>query len=155
MIMDGSKEQTKGIFKRKLREAECHQRQIEPYSPWMNAAEACIRELKRGSTRKMIRTGTPKCLWDDSLELEAAIRSNTCLDQFALEGMTPEEKLKGCTSDISNLCEFKWYDWVMFNNSPSTFPEENFQLGRWLGPAADVGSAMTYKILKSNGEFVC
>ena len=155
MIMDGSKEQTQGIFKRKLREADCHQRQIEPYSPWMNAAEACIRELKRGSTRKMIRTGSPKCLWDDSLELESAIRSNTCLDQFALEGMTPEEKLKGCTSDISNLCEFEWYDWVMFKDSPSTFPDENFQLGRWLGPAADVGSAMTYKILKSNGEFVC
>ena len=121
----------------------------------MNAAECCIRELKCGLTRKMIRNGSPKCLWDDSLKLEALIRSYTCLDQFALEGMTPEEKLKGCTSDISNLCEFEWYDWVMINDSPSTFPEVDFQLGCWLGPAADVGSAMTYKILKANGKVVC
>ena len=43
----------------------------------------------------------------------------------------------------------------MFNNSPSTFLEVDFQLGRWLGPAADVGSAMTYKILKAKGKVVC
>ena len=27
-------------------------------------------------------------------------------------------------------------------------------MGRWLGPAVDVGSALTYKILKSNGQVV-
>ena len=39
MIFDGSQEQTHGNFKRKLREADCHRRQTEPYSPWQNAAE--------------------------------------------------------------------------------------------------------------------
>ena len=38
----------------------------------------------------------------------------------------------------------------MFNDSQDTFPETKFQVGRWLGPAIDVGSALTYKILKSN-----
>jgi hypothetical protein len=33
MILDGSKEQTLGNFKRKLREAGCHARQTKPYSP--------------------------------------------------------------------------------------------------------------------------
>ena len=42
MIMDGSKEQTLGDFSRKLRQADCHRKQTEPYSPWMNAAEGCI-----------------------------------------------------------------------------------------------------------------
>ncbi len=37
MIFDGSKEQTLGDFKRKLKEADCHGRQTEPYSPWQNA----------------------------------------------------------------------------------------------------------------------
>ncbi len=32
MVLDGSKEQTKGDFMRKLHEADCHARQIEPYS---------------------------------------------------------------------------------------------------------------------------
>ena len=27
-------------------------------------------------------------------------------------------------------------------------------MGKWLGPAVDVGSALTYKILKSNGQVV-
>jgi hypothetical protein len=47
MVLDGLKEQTKGDFKRKLLEADCHARQTEPYSPWQQAADGCIRKLKR------------------------------------------------------------------------------------------------------------
>jgi len=61
MILDNSKEQTLGDFKRKLREADCHLRQTEPYTPWQQAAEGCIRELKRGVSRKMIKTGDKMC----------------------------------------------------------------------------------------------
>jgi len=57
MVTDGSKEQTLGEFRRKLREADCHLRVTEPYSPWQQAAEGCIREIKRGSSCKMISTG--------------------------------------------------------------------------------------------------
>jgi hypothetical protein len=46
MVFDGSKKQCKGDFKRKLHEADCHARQTEPYSPWQQAAEGCICELK-------------------------------------------------------------------------------------------------------------
>ncbi len=59
MALDGSKEKTKGDFKRKLSEADCHARQTEPYSPWQQAAEGCIRKLKHGVSRKMIKTGSP------------------------------------------------------------------------------------------------
>ncbi len=62
MVLDGSKEQTKGDFKRKLHEADCHARQTEPYSPWQQAAEGCIRELKHGVSHKMIKTGSPRVL---------------------------------------------------------------------------------------------
>ena len=55
IIMDGSKEQNLGDFARKLRDAGCHRKQIEPHSPWMNLCEGEIRELKRGSTRKMLK----------------------------------------------------------------------------------------------------
>ncbi len=60
MVLDGSKEQTKGDFMRKLHEADCHARQTEPHSPWQQVAEGCIRELKRGVSRKMIKTGLPQ-----------------------------------------------------------------------------------------------
>jgi hypothetical protein len=90
MVVDGSKEQTLGDFARKCREASCYLKQTEPYSPWMNNAETAIRETKRGSSRKMIKTGSPKRLWDHCIELEALVRSNTALEIYALEGQTPE-----------------------------------------------------------------
>ncbi len=46
MILDGAKEQAEGAFKRKLKEVNCHLRVTEPYSPWQQAAEGCICELK-------------------------------------------------------------------------------------------------------------
>jgi hypothetical protein len=64
MIYDDSKEQHSKDFQQKLNEANCHLRMTEPYSPWQQAAEGCIRELKRGVTRKMVKTGSPKPLWD-------------------------------------------------------------------------------------------
>ena len=64
MIVDNALEQILGDFKRKCREADCHLRQTEPYSPWMQAANGCIRELKWGVSRLMIKTGSPKKLWD-------------------------------------------------------------------------------------------
>ena len=42
----------------------------------------------------------------------------------------------------------------MFYDSQATFPETKFHVGCWLGPAVDVGSALTYKILRINGQVV-
>jgi hypothetical protein len=42
MVSDDSKEQTKGEFRHKLKETDCHPRVTEPYSPWHQAAEGLI-----------------------------------------------------------------------------------------------------------------
>ena len=91
MIMDGSKEQTQGRFKKKCLEAGVHIKQTEPYSPWQNDAESAIRELKKGSGRKMVRAGAPKALWADCIEFEALIQSHTAWDIYELRGETREE----------------------------------------------------------------
>jgi hypothetical protein len=57
MVVDDSKEQTLGEFEQKLREADCHHRVTEPYSPWQQAAECCIHKLKHGPSRKMVQMG--------------------------------------------------------------------------------------------------
>ena len=154
MMMDNAKEQVQGDFRRKCREADCHMKATEPHSPWMNAAETQIRELKRGVSRKMIRTQSPKCLWDHCLELEAYIRSCTAHDLFKLRGEVPETLMKGSTADISQFCTYDWFEWVMYLDDEG-FPDDKLSLGRYLGPSIDVGCAMTAKILKSNGEHVC
>ena len=82
------------------------------------------------------------------------IRSATTLPRFDLDHQTPEAKMHGMSSDISDICEFEFYEWVMFNDSQATFPETKFHVGCWLGPVVDVGSALTYKTLKSNGQVV-
>jgi hypothetical protein len=154
MIMDGSKEQTLGRFKKKCQDADCRIKQTEPYSPWQNAAESAIRELKKAAGRKMVRAGAPKPFWADAIKLEAYIRSNTAHDTFILQGEVPETVMSGKTSNISQFCEFAFYDWVMFRDQPVAFPDDNPVLGRYLGPAIDVGPALTAKILKANGEVV-
>ncbi len=70
MVTDGSKEQTLGDFRRKLREADCQLRVTEPYSLWQQAAEGCIREIKRGSSRKIISTGSPNPIGTTALSLK-------------------------------------------------------------------------------------
>jgi len=62
--------------------------------------------------------------------------------------------MSGETSDISQFCEFAFYDWIMFRDQPVAFPDDNPVLGRFLGPAIDVGHVLTSKILKANGEVI-
>jgi len=153
-IVYGSKDQVHGTFRRKLKEATCPFRQTKPHSPWQNTAEVAIRELKRGAARKMSRTGSPKALWDDCLELESYIRSNTARGIFVLNGQVQETLMSRETADIGVICELGWYDWVKFRDTSETFPNDKAVLGRYLGPSIDVGPVLTAKILKMNGTVV-
>jgi hypothetical protein len=110
MVLDGSKEQCKGNFKRKLHEADCHARQTEPYFPWQQAAEGCIHKLKHGVSHKMTKTGSPRVLWDHCIELELLIHSLTSNTVNITNGEVPETIMTGSTADISHICEFGWYD---------------------------------------------
>ena len=61
----------------------------------------------------------------------------------------------GDTANISIIADHAWYDWIKFYDSVGKkLPEENIYLGPYLGPAIDVGSALTENILKSNDEVV-
>jgi hypothetical protein len=155
MVTNDSKEQTQGEFRCKLKEADCHQRVTEPYSPWQQAAEGCSRELKRGSSQKMIKTGSPKSLWDHSLELEAYFCSCTSNDIYMTAVQVPETIMTSNTADISHFAEFGWYDWVMFHDNDPYYLKNKLLLSCYLGPAIDTGLAVMAKILKSNGVFVC
>ncbi|KAI2505177.1 Reverse transcriptase (RNA-dependent DNA polymerase) [Fragilaria crotonensis] len=143
-----------GEFRRKCREVGVHVKQTEPHSPWSNSAEAAIRELKKGVGRQMVRSKAPKRFWDDCLEREAYVRSFTAHDIYKLNGQVPETIVSGETADISPLVQFGWYEWVMFRDTSVTYPDEAMVLGRDLGPAIDIGPAMTRKVLKANGEVV-
>ena len=62
--------------------------------------------------------------------------------------------VSGETADISPFAEYKWYEWVMFRDTSVSFPEDYMVRGRDLGPAIDIGPAMSRKIIKQNGQIV-
>jgi len=63
--------------------------------------------------------------------------------------------MTGSTADISHIAEFGWFDWVMYRDNIPSYPDDKLILGRYLGPATGIGSALTAKILQPNGQFVC
>ena len=58
------------------------------------------------------------------------------------------------TTDILDLVEFGWYQWIYYRDATTSFnlPEE--ELGKYLGPSKNVGSKISTWILKQNGEIV-
>jgi hypothetical protein len=68
-------------------------------------------------------------------------------------GQVPETIMTGLTADISHIAEFGWYDWVMYRDIIPSYPDDKLILGRYLGPATDIGLALTGKILQPNGQF--
>jgi hypothetical protein len=73
------------------------------------------------------------------------------LARETLDGRTPLEVTTGETPDLSEYLEFPFYGWCKFIDHDEA---DGRTLGRWLGPADNVGSAMTYYILKQNGKVV-
>ena len=58
----------------------------------------------------MVQAGAPKRIWDDALEFEAYVISNTALDIYMLQGEFPKTVMLVGTSDISQFCEHGFYD---------------------------------------------
>ena len=82
---------------------------MEPYAPWSNAAEREIKELKKGTSHKLLWSRALKHLWEDFLELEAYIRSNTAHEIYKLDMEVPKTVMSGKTSDISEFCKLEWF----------------------------------------------
>jgi hypothetical protein len=91
----------------------------------------------------MLQTGSPKLLWDHSLELEAPVHSCTSNDIYTTAGQVPETIMTSDTAYISHITEFAWFDWVMFRDKVPGYPNNKMTLGRYLDPATDTGSALT------------
>ncbi len=129
-------------------------KQTKPYSPWHKAAEREIQELKKGSGCKMIATSELRCLWDNCLELEAYIHSHCTNSVYHLDGKVPVRYMSGETADISQFYKVAQYDWIMSCQDTFDYPYKQLYLGKYFGPAIDVGLAMTTKILQHDGEVV-
>ena len=83
----------------------------------------------------MLQENSPLVLWDYCAESRAAITNMTAKDLFQLQGRKPHLPTFGEEGNISNICQFGWYEWVYFQETKEKFPFPAHVLGRCLGPA--------------------
>ena len=93
-------------------------------------------------------------LWCYAVEYRTAVHNVTARDTFKLGGVNPYMVTHGQEADISNLCRFKFYEWVYYWDQHENFPEQKGRLGRALGPTKFEGNEMAQYILKENGQVV-
>ena len=91
-----------------IKEVDYLLKQIKPHLPWINTTEPGIRKLKRGSSRKMIKSQSPKKLWDYCLQLEARIHSCTVNDIYLCDNECPEIIMNESHAGISDIYDFSW-----------------------------------------------
>ena len=93
----------------------------------------------------MVEKDVPKRLWDYSLQWEAQVLSMIARGKDGIPGL---EKILGERVDITEYLDFSFWDRVWFWDDPDEPP----CIGRWLGVAHRVGSALCYYVIKSNGQ---
>ena len=97
----------------------------------------------------------PLAFWDYYVERRARINNLTAArNLFQLQDQTPSQTIHGVEGNISNLCQFDWYQWVYFCDQTENFSLNKEVFGKVLSPASGEGNEMAQWVLKSNGKVV-
>ena len=75
------------------------------------------------------------------------------LTRTASNDRPPKEIITSLPVDVSEYVEFDFYSFVKYLED-TNYPEDNRNLGRWLGVAHRISSPMTYWIRKDNEQII-
>ena len=153
-VADMSGEQMSPAVKQFVTEIGSTLRALEEGTPWANKAELYIGLLKEAVRKDMRESNSPMVFWDYCVERRARIHNLTAKPRFSLHGSNPHNWTMPEEGDISNLCQYAWYDWCYFREQKAQFPDNKEVLGRVLGPARGEGNEMAQWVLKANGKVV-
>jgi hypothetical protein len=154
IIADPSREQTSEPLRKFCNEIGTTLRALERGTQWANRAELYIGLMKEATRKDMRETDSPLVFWDYCLERRVRINNLTAKDLFQLHGTNAYTATLHEEADISNICQYGWYDWCYFREHSNQFPFNREVLGRVLGPARGEGNEMAQWVLKSNGNVV-
>ena len=154
LIVDPSGEQTLIAVRKYCYQIGTTLRMLEEHTQWANRAELYIGLLKESIQKDMKESNFPLILWDYCTEHCARIHNLTTKSLFQLNDQNLMSVTLGDEGDISNLCNFNWYDWCYYREQSSPFLVDKDLLGRVLGPAKNAVNEMTQWILKGNGRIV-
>ena len=110
--------------------------------------------MKEAVRKDMKESNCPLRFWDYCLERRVRIYNLTSRDHIKVRGSNPHTETFGEQGDISNQCQFRWYQWCYFRDHKAPFPHNQEVLGRVLGPARGEGNELSQWVWKSNGNVV-
>ena len=154
IVCDASGEQTSEGLKKFLHAIGTTLRLLEEGTPWANKAELYIGLIKEAVRKDMKSSDCPLAFWDYCVERRARINNLTAKNLFQLHGSNAYTELFHEQGDISNLCQFQFYEWCYARDHNAMFPHNREILGRVLGPATGEGNEMAQWVLRSNGTVV-
>ena len=154
LVVDGARAQVQGKARDLCHKASCNVIELEKDTPASNRAERFIQILKNGSKKDMASSDSPLVFWCYCIERRAMIENACAKDNFLLKGNSPHSMMTGEVTDISNLCNFKWYEWVKFRKPGEPYPYPTEHLGRCLGPAVNKGNAMSQNVVTESGKII-
>ena len=153
-VCDPSGEQTSNVMKQLTSAMGTTLRLIEEGTPWSNKAELYIGLIKEAVRKDMLESNAPLNLWDYCVERRSLIHNLTARDSFKLQGQSSYTELTGEQGDISNVCQYGWYEWVYFWDGKQPWPIGKKRLGRVLGPARGAGNEMCQYIMDERGNII-
>ena len=123
----------------------------EPYRHnQLQQVDVAIRDLKRHWRHVMTTNNIPRRLWCFGFEHQDRLM------QFIPWGHnehTGFEMITGTTPDISEYCDFNFYDLVWYWRAPHpSMAEHDRELARWMGVAHRYGSDMCYWLMPVSGR---
>ena len=121
---------------------------FEEYTKWDNRAELYV-ILFRDDIRKYIsQTNCPLRLWGYCAEWRAIIHNIMPQNFFQLNGNNPLTAMFGIQSDISNICQYCWYEWFyLLQEINVQFTFQKLQFGQLLGTIKNEGKVITQAVL--------
>ena len=151
LLTDGALELRKANWGKLCYKHKVTQKSTEPHCPWQNFAEPNGGAIKRAVRRLLRTTNSPVRLWDYCWEYYCAIKCFSATNNIHLQGKTPYEKIHGSMPNITEYIQYKWFEWVWYADINQ--PDDEV-LGRWLGPAYNVGDGHTSHILTEKGNVI-
>ena len=80
------------------------------------------------------------------------LRIQTASPHFALDNVTPQQKVLGSVPNIPEYIQHTWYDWIWYLDLHNPFRES---IGRWIGPTKNSGDGFVSHILTLKGKVIC
>jgi hypothetical protein len=154
LVCDGSKTQNQRDVKKFLTQIGTTLKTLEAETQWANRAELGEGLIKESTRKDLHDSGCPIVLWDYCMERRALIYNVTSKKLFQLQGSNPHTVTFGTQADISNVCHFRWYEWVYYRDQSASYPFQKECLGQCLSPAKNGGNVMANWVLTQTGQVI-